>query len=378
MRKLVLAGGGHAHLHVLKCLSERRISDINVTLVSPYSRQIYSGMLPGWISGHYELAQCAIDLKTLASKARVNFIRDHVTMVDPEQKLIYTEKSGPISYDVLSLDIGAETDISSLAATEAPLCPIRPLEHFVVTWDTLLKDARDQGFVKIIIAGGGAAGVELALSCRYRLSNAVGAESNQVHLVSGNQLLPGHGRPTVHRVEKCLKSSGIHVHRMIAVGEGEGVRLSNGEYLSADLVIAATGVRPMSWIKESGLVTGDDGFISVGHAQQSISHPSVFATGDISSRIDTPHPKSGVYAVRAGPMLAANLMRQLNDGPVLPYYPKKRSLYLLATGDRSAVMSWAGFSLSGNWVWRWKDWIDRRFVSQYVANQEPGGTHVAS
>ena len=91
----------------------------------------------------------------------------------------------------------------------------------------------------------------------------------------------------------------------------------------------------------------------------------MFAAGDVASRVDAPHAKSGVYAVRAGPVLADNLFRALAGAPVLSYRPQRRSLYLLATGPKSAIVSWGGFSAGGRWAWRWKDWIDRRFMRQY-------------
>jgi pyridine nucleotide-disulfide oxidoreductase family protein len=363
MKRLVLVGGGHAHLHVLKHFAG---ANTRITLISPHSRQIYSGMLPGWIAGHYTLAQCAIDLDHLSTQA--SFVREHVIGIDPERKLVLTEKSGVIPYDVLSIDIGAETDISSLAATETVLCPIRPLEHFVLAWDKFLDAACLRGSARLIVAGGGAAGVELALACRHRLSKVLGADHNQVSLVGGDQLLPGHGARITARVMTCLTRNGIEVHQAMAAGEGHGVRLSNGWWLDADFVIAATGVRPAPWLAKSGLALSRDGFIAVGATQQSISHPAVFAAGDVASRVDTPHPKSGVYAVRAGPVLSTNLLRMLNDEPPLPYVPQARSLYLLATGGRHAIMSWSGFSLSGHWVWGWKDWIDRRFVAKYTDN----------
>jgi NADH dehydrogenase FAD-containing subunit len=107
----------------------------------------------------------------------------------------------------------------------------------------------------------------------------------------------------------------------------------------------------------------------VGDGQQSASHAAVFAGGDVASRVDAPHARSGVYAVRAGPVLAANLPRALAGEAPLSYQPQRRSLYLLATGPKSAIVSWGGFAASGGWAWHWKDWIDRRFMRQYAATR---------
>ena len=94
-----------------------------------------------------------------------------------------------------------------------------------------------------------------------------------------------------------------------------------------------------------------------------MSHPEVFAAGDVATRQDAPHPKSGVYAVRAGPPLAANLRALCAGAALQPYTPQKRTLYLLSLGEKRAIASWGRWSAEGRWVWRWKDHIDRGFIA---------------
>jgi hypothetical protein len=45
--------------------------------------------------------------------------------------------------------------------------------------------------------------------------------------------------------------------------------------------------------------------------------------------------------------------------------PQRRALYILAAGQRSAVACWGSWTLAGDWVWRWKDRIDRRFMRSF-------------
>ena len=365
MKHLVLAGGGHAHLHILKALAARRWPDVEVTLVAPHARQIYSGMVPGWMAGHYRIEQCAAPLGPLARAAGVRFIEDSVGGLAAGKRLVRTAVSGDLAYDALSLDTGAEIDCSCLAATGALFLPIRPLENFVVGWTRLLQSLVTQGRAVIAVVGGGAAGVELALAARYRLTRELGAANVQVTLVTGPQLLAGHGQRIVARVAQTLARQGVAIAGGYAAGTPNGLQLDDGRRLDADAVIAATGVRPAAWLATSGLTLAGDGFVAVNQGQQSISHREVFAAGDVASRIDAPHAKSGVYAVRAGPALTANLERMLNGLPPLAYQPQRRSLYLLATGPQEAIMSWGGVAAGGRWAWKWKDWIDRRFMSQY-------------
>lgn len=372
MKQLVLAGGGHAHLHVLKALAAHPWPGVEVTLISPYARQIYSGMLPGWMAGHYRLDQCAAALGPLLKAAKVRFIQDSVSGLNARRRVIHTLHSGDVAYDVLSLDTGAQVDASCLAATGVKLLAIRPIESFVVDWTQQVDLFKQAGKARLAVVGGGAAGVELALAARYRLNLELGADNVEVILITGSDLLPGHGPGIVRRVTHTLARRRIEVVRGYAAGCSSGLLLSNGTTIPVDCVIAATGVKPAAWLADSRLALAQDGFIAVQDGQQSVSHPEVYAAGDVASRIDAPHAKSGVYAVRAGPVLASNLNRALKGLTPLGYQPQKRSLYLLATGPREAILSWGRLSASGGWAWKWKDWIDRRFMRQYDLNPETG------
>lgn len=141
--------------------------------------------------------------------------------------------------------------------------------------------------------------------------------------------------------------------------------LSDGTLMSADCVIAATGARAPCWLQPSRLMLDEKGYIAVDRHHRSLSHPNVFAAGDVCARQDLAMARSGVHAVHAGPVLAANLLAALGGGPLVAYQPRRRSLYLLACGPRYAIASWGGFSMEGEWVWRWKDRIDRRFIDRF-------------
>jgi NADH dehydrogenase FAD-containing subunit len=105
--------------------------------------------------------------------------------------------------------------------------------------------------------------------------------------------------------------------------------------------------------------------VRIGPTLQSASHATVLAAGDVIVRDDYPHPRSGVYAVRAGPVLAENLRRLVAGGSLMPYVPQRHSLNLLALGDGRAIASWNGWSLQGRLMGWWKDRIDRAFIRRY-------------
>lgn len=211
MSHLILAGAGHAHLHVLRSLAQSPWPGIDVTLLTPCARQIYSGMLPGWMAGHYALDQCAAPLVPLTRAAGVTLRLESLAAIDANTQTLATRSGETLHYDALSIDTGATVDITSLAASGARCLSIRPLERFVVAWSALLDAAREQGCWRLAVVGGGAAGVELALAAQYRLAREIGHAHVHVSLISGSTLLPGHGARIRHAVSECLGERGIAV-----------------------------------------------------------------------------------------------------------------------------------------------------------------------
>ena len=220
--------------------------------------------------------------------------------------------------------------------------------------------------------GGGAAGFELALAVQHRFSRG-GEERARVSLVTGGpKPLDGHAPGVIARAARALRQRRITVFEDSCTRiEAGRVHLANGARLACDAPLLATGASAPPWLRESGLQLDDGGFVATGPTLQSLSHPEVFAAGDVASRLDAPHAKSGVYAVRAAPALALNLRRFVAGGALEPHQPPQRTLYLLSCGERRAIASWGQWSAQGRWVWWWKDRIDRGFVAQYLMQDEP-------
>jgi pyridine nucleotide-disulfide oxidoreductase family protein len=361
MKHLVLLGGGHAHLHVLKQLARSPMAGVNVTLVSPFERQIYSGMVPGWLAGHYLLDDCSIALSPLAGVANVRFLETPATAIDAAAKQVRTGSGEILPYDLLSVDTGSVMNRDAVSGAREHALFVRPMEHFVRLSESLFGLAQSR-VLAVVVIGGGAAGVELALALQHRLQDRV-----HVSLVTGGTPpLPTHPTKVQTRAMAVLRAARITVlqERCVEIAAKQVV-LANGARLACDAPLAAWGSTAPPWLANSGLVLDDAGFIQTQSTLQSTSHPEVFAVGDVASRIDAPHPKSGVYAVRSGPPLFRNLQCAAAGQPLKPYIPQKNSLNLLACGPRDALASWGNWSAQGAWVWHWKNWIDRRFVRQY-------------
>jgi selenide,water dikinase len=365
-RKLLLAGGGHAHLGVLEAFAREPLDQVDLTLVSPFPRQIYSGMLPGWIAGHYALDDCVIRLAHLAARADARFELAHIARIDLAARIAYTEAAEPIAFDVLSIDTGPVIDTSAIAGMAEHTTALRPLESLIGQWQRLLAhfaDTHEPGTLTVI--GGGAGGVELALAFGYRARKGLPV---RVQLVAGQAgILPSLSASTRARAQRLLQACEVRVINDDAVEiTRHTILLADGGELTTQATFVAIGAAAAAWPGASGLATDDAGFIAINEQLQSTSHPFVFAAGDCATMLEHPRPKSGVYAVRAGPPLARNLRRTLAGQRLDAYTPQRRALYLLSGGGRYAIANWGEWSFEGAWVWHWKNWLDRRFVARYA------------
>ncbi len=375
MKRLVLLGGGHAHLAVLKDLAERPLDGWQVRLVTPFRRQIYSGMVPGWVEGHYAIDECAIALDALAERGRVDVTITACTGLDLSANTVACADGSTLPFDLLSIDTGPEPALSRLPGVLDHALPIRPIEGFVAAWPGLVERiaGQRQGF-ELVVLGAGAAGVELALSIHRRALNDGWSHLRITLIGSGALPLEGIAKSARHHLARLLAQRGIRW-----IGERRAVRIvpnridfAQGASVGFDACIAVTGAAAPAWPGAAGLATDAAGFIRVGRTLQTTLHPQVLAAGDVAAYQDT-RPKSGVFAVRAGPVLAQNLRALCQGDAPTPWTPQQRALYLISTGDRHAVAAWGRWALRGAWVWRWKDRIDRQFVARFGADDASGG-----
>ena len=374
VKDLVLIGGGHSHINVLKQFGMKPLPGVRLTLICKDVMTPYSGMLPGLIAGHYSFDETHIDLGRLARFAGARFYHDAAADLDLANKRIVCRNRPQVSYDLVSLNIGSAPSTADVSGAAENLVPVKPIDRFVVHWEKLRERvlARRKPS-RIGVVGGGAGGVEIILAIQYRLQRLLAADgqdgnSLEFHLLTdSDEILPTHNPRVRNKFQRVLWERRIQVHtghRVVAVEAGL-IHCENGFQLDLDEILWVTWAGAAGWVEKTGLDVDERGFIQVNDFLQSTSHPEVFAAGDIATMINHARPKAGVFAVRQGPKLTKNLRRALLDRPLKPYAPQKQFLSLVSTGNRYAIASRSGWALEGAAVWRLKNWIDQRFMAKY-------------
>lgn len=358
-KSVVLVGGGHAHALVLNALKTAPLDGAAVTVINPGTTAPYSGMLPGFVAGHYTRAELDIDLAALSKKVGATLIDGRAVGLDPNERRVHLEDGQTITYDVASIDVGITSRMNALPGFATHGIPAKPLDTFSRRWDEFRNG---EGPKHVAIIGGGIAGAELAMAMAFALR---GQQDVSVKLLDRARVLSANTEKAQKRVRKELAANGVDILEGVDIAEvtANGVTLTDETKLAANFVVGAAGATPHEWIPNTGLNL-TDGFIDVDSALET-SSKRVFAVGDCAHMTFDPRPKAGVYAVRQAPVLLNNIRHTLAGDPLTPYIPQTDYLKLVSLGGKRAFGEKNGLSAAGHLVWRVKDRIDRSFMDQF-------------
>lgn len=363
-RELVLVGGGHAHVQVLRRLVMAPRADLRVTVVLDRPVAVYSGMVPGVVAGQYAAHEADIEVWPLARRAGARIVDAAATGLDTNAARVLVEGRPPIAYDAVSFDVGATVAGLDVPGVREHAVPTRPIGRFVERMDAAI--ATLGAAPRILVVGAGAGGVEVAFALRHRTRGEV------TLLDAADTLLAGWTPGLSRRVRAAAAARGITLRTGVRVTRVEPGRahVEGEEPAPFDLLVWVTGAAPHPWMTTLGLPTDARGFLRVGATLQVPDHPAIFGAGDAVSLDGHALPKAGVYAVRQGPVLTDNLFAYLGatseGGPALrPYVPQRGFLTLLNLGDGVAIGAKGAFAFQGAWAWRWKDRIDRAFLERF-------------
>ncbi|KAK9840782.1 hypothetical protein WJX81_004350 [Elliptochloris bilobata] len=378
IKDVVLVGGGHAHVAVLRSFGMQPLPGVRLTLVTPSAHTAYSGMLPGYVAGWYGFDDCQLDLGRLARFARARLILAPAVGVNLQANKVLLEGRPGLGYDALSLDVGITPSGQGVPGALQHATPVKPVSTFVERFTALLARLGSlERSLTVLVVGGGAGGVELALAVRHRLeteARAAGlpaARRATVALYCKGGILASHVPAARRKFLRLLQERGVEVHESAAVASVHPgrLKLADGSARDFDECLWCTQAAAPAWLQKTGLPLDAAGFALVGPDLRSAGGPAnVFAVGDVAASASDPRPKAGVFAVRQGPVLAANLRRVLRGERLRRFRPQRAYLSLISSGNRYAVATKGPFCLEGAWLWRLKDRIDRKWMAGYGAD----------
>ncbi len=378
---LVLVGGGHSHVQVLEGFAMEPPPETRITLIVDQPVATYSGMVPGFVAGQYRREELEIDVLPLARRIGARVILAKAVRISTARKQIVLEGRPAVSFDFASINIGSTVAGLSTPGVREHAIPTRPIGLFVSRVDALferLRTERPRDTFRVVVVGAGVGGVEVAFALDHRLREAGHAVDVSV-IESGPEILPGYSAGMRRRTVRAAKERRIHVltgRRVVGV-EANTARLTDPQGTETDaafdLLLWVTGAVSQPLFRDSDLPTDERGFVRVRSTLQLLDHDDILAVGDCATLENHPStPKAGVYAVRQGPVLTANLRRLLAGGKLLDRYtPQHDFLTLVNTGGGGAIGGKWFLSFEGDWVFRLKDAIDRKFMHRFQPLDHP-------
>ena len=363
--RVVLVGGGHSHCIFLKRWAMRREKPPSeIILINPEAFTPYTGMLPGLISGYYKKEEVYIDLGKLCNSSGARFLRGQVESINLVKKTLTIQGRPELFFDLISIDVGITSKPSDFSSTSKSVVSAKPLDQLYSSWNNFILKSTQLKKRKINIIGGGLGGVELAFSAYERLEKE--KIPYDITILDRGPILKNESRGLKSRLKKLMQKNSFKIIESTNIVriEDAGIEISDGSLIESDFTILASGAYPYPWIKQSGIPC-INGFIIVDKFLRSPKFPFLYAAGDCAHLQETPRPKAGVFAVRAGPYLFHNILAKIEKKALKKFNPQRNHLKLISIGRRRAISAGRGFHLSGSLIWKLKDLIDRNFMDSF-------------
>jgi len=360
-KHLIFAGGGHSHIKSLTNLDRFTDTEVSVTVVSRSPYHYYSGMGPGLLSGFYSEDECRFNIREITESFGCRFIQAEVVKIVPEERKIILSGNSELFYDVISFNTGSEILSLPVSGEVKNLYPVKPIENISLIRDKILRSDKQ---MKIAVAGGGAAGVEIAANLRELCSrNRIDAD---ISIISREHLLPGYSESFYNRALEYLELNRVHIYeyKNVEMIDFENIHFTSGEKINYDLAVNASGIKPSGIFSGSKIRSGSDGGLAVNRYLQSADYPEIFAGGDCIS-FEPGLNKVGVYAVREGMILYKNLLSYIKGMKLEEFKPQKSYLSILNLGFHKGIMLWKGIVMSGVLPFYFKYYLDSRFMKKY-------------
>jgi NADH dehydrogenase FAD-containing subunit len=366
-KRLILVGGGHAHIYSLKYADRFIAEGAEAILIGPDRFHYYSGMGPGMLSRIYEPEQVRFNVQAIIESRGGTFIRGKAASIDAKNRTLLLESGETVDYDVISCNVGSHVPLHLIPGAEGLAFPVKPIDQLERVRETIIEKIK-KGVPNILLIGGGPAGVEMAGNI-WRLVRANKGNAQIILANSTDRLLPTVAARAGRLAEQSLSGRGIRIisNFMAASMDERAVYSKSGDTILYDVAILTIGIVPPHIFIDSGLKTSPDGGLLVNDCLQSVDHPEIFGGGDCIAIQGRSLGRVGVYAVREAPILFNNLVARLTGKSLKTFRPQKRYLLIFNLGDGTGIFVRGPFVWKGKLAFRLKNYIDMSFMSKFQA-----------
>jgi NADH dehydrogenase FAD-containing subunit len=366
-KKLVVAGGGHAHMMLLARIDDFVKNGCEVTVVGPAEHHYYSGMGPGLLGGTYRPEEIRFATRLVTEKMGGRFVLAKVRSIDPDGQHVSLDNGEQIPYDYLSCNLGSQVPKEMVSGPLDDIFLVKPIERLLEAQRRILELGAKKT-LRIGVVGGGPSAVEIAGNIR-QLGRTPGMRPPEVNVFAGRKLMPDHPEGVRQRAIRSLQQRHIAILEGTRIESVQTGRLTSadGTIHECDLIFVAVGVRPSRVFGDSGLDCGPDGGLTVNRYLHALHYANIFGGGDCVYFADQPLDKVGVYAVRQNPVLVHNLLASVTDQPLQPFAPGGSYLLIFNLGDRSGILYKWSLLFGGRLAFMIKDYIDRKFMRTFQA-----------
>lgn len=369
-KKLVLIGGGHAHMVTLANLKNFIDAGYAVTVIAPAEYHYYSGMGPGMLGKTYTADDIRFQTRKVVEDRGGNFVLDAAIRIDPVSKVVYTGAGREIHYDVLSCNAGSYVATPGFSGDADSIFKVKPIKQLIKAQQKILE-LTSKSQIKIGIIGGGPSSAEVAGNI-VQLVEKSGGYPPQITIFAGSSFMKRFSPKVKKLVTNSLTSRGIKINEdgRARLSTSTTIDTGNGHSHDADIIFVATGVHPATLFTESSLPVGPDGGLLVNRYLQSEMHPEIFGGGDCIYFADNPLDKVGVYAVRQNQTLYHNLMATLAGTELEEFDPGGPYLLIFNLGNGDGVLHKYRLTFGGRLAFIIKDYIDRKFMRRFQAMEK--------
>lgn len=391
--RVLIVGGGYAGVRVawkLRRAARRRVC--GVTLLDKSDVHVNPAVLyevaTAFASGEREAVgqllydTASVPFRTIFGGTAVQVLQGTVERLDPVLRSVHLADGTRLDPHLLVVAVGSQLATFNIPGIEPHAYSIKSLHeavevrshivHQFLRYREASLDRQRRAF-RVVIVGGGSAGVELAAECVLFLRklaqlHGVRPDIPEVLLYEASDTFLRECSPYLRaKGLQRLRALGVHVHpRMSVCRIGQDHVTCDGERnMGTDTVVWLAGIRASDLLLRSGLPTHPRGGLLVEPTLEVKGFRNVFGAGDCVYAEDPQTKRVApdvVYAaLQQGSVVAMNVLRRFSGQPLLSYIDRPRPVYA-TVGGKYALVSIPPVQFAGRIGWVIKQLMDLGYL----------------